>query len=192
MSERRLDPIFLHLAYMRAFGRLTGQGSRPTDLLKIEHYANKSGESIVGKHASYTGTLASAIECIYWATTLDEHLRAVWPHESNWYDDVVGGELMRGVRFARNRVHHQWANAIGVIDDEKDVPEDLAHVNIRWLSPLPAGRPDKEGEATYRDRLAGERVLDALGTLLVAFANSLVVLKEHGLSSGGILAPESS
>lgn len=181
--------MFLMLAYGRAYGRLMGQGSRPSDLLKIEKYANMAGESIVGKHASYTGTLISAIECLYWATTLDERLREDWPHKTRWYDDVAGGELMRGVRFARNRVHHQWAHAIGVDEADDGLTEEFAHLQIRWLWPLPPGRPDNEGEATYEKRLKGTYVFETLGSLQESFGAALLVMAEHGLSSGGITLP---
>jgi hypothetical protein len=73
---------------------------------------------------------------------------------------------MRGIRFARNRVHHQWTDAVELPDSARDPPWPRTMVDEwTWSWPLPSGREDDEGEAVYRDALAGESVMVTLAEL---------------------------
>src|SRR4029077_19894529 len=51
------------------------------------------------------------------ASSIDDRIRKHWTPERQplnwaWRKRVTGAELMPGVRFVRNRVHHHWADAI--------------------------------------------------------------------------------
>jgi hypothetical protein len=110
-------------------------------------------------------------ETLNWVVALMDH-----PEGQHLYRD----EIVRGLRFARNRVHHQLANAL----EPRDVPFPSVRTNRRggsriiapptvldwfWRPPeqLPEGRADEEGEATYSQLLAGEPVEHALAHLNV-------------------------
>jgi hypothetical protein len=93
-------------------------------------------------------------------------------------------ELARAVRFARNRVNHQWARALSL----QDKPFPSVQTNViggsrfshppvvkMWcwlpLSGLPAEdpeHPDPKGERLYEDRLAEHLALEALDAIAVA------------------------
>lgn len=64
-------------------------------------------------------TYFALFESLNWAVALDEYVSENWFPDGvslkwKWRDHVdgEGGEIVRGVRFARNRVHHQWADAV--------------------------------------------------------------------------------
>lgn len=97
-----------------------------------------------------------------------------------WRTERAGDRLasvMSGLRYVRNRVHHQWADAM--IEQEPN-PSESGPIWIdiwgwRPINELPSpsgGREDPDGRAAYRDFLEGEAVEDAL----VSFAKSLVFL----------------
>src|SRR3954452_23538848 len=59
----------------------------------------------------------AAFETLNWATSIDDRIRGEWAPEGEvlnwkWRGRVPGADLMAGVRFARNRVHHHWADAL--------------------------------------------------------------------------------
>jgi hypothetical protein len=51
-------------------------------------------------------------EVLNWTVTIDFRLQQDRA-DPEWWKQVPDGVLARAVRLARNRVHHQWANAIG-------------------------------------------------------------------------------
>lgn len=78
-------------------------------------------------NAASTGSdpVASAIplfEALNWAVALDERVRKDWApdgvdNQPGWdwparLTNESDAEAVRGIRFVRNRVHHQWADAI--------------------------------------------------------------------------------
>lgn len=93
-------------------------------------------------------------------------------------------ELARAVRFARNRVNHQWAKALSL----QDKPFPSVQTNLtsgsrihyppvvkmwcwRPVSELPAEDPrfaDPDGEKLYEDRLSEHLALEALDAIAVA------------------------
>jgi hypothetical protein len=98
-----------------------------------------------------------------------------YPGAGHLYSD----EVVRALRFARNSVHHDFADAL----EPRDVPFASVVTNRRggsrliapptvldwfWKRPdqlPPAGQEDAEGERAYENRLAGERVEHALAHL---------------------------
>jgi hypothetical protein len=109
-------------------------------------------------------------ETLNWVVAIMDH-----PEGQHLYTD----EIVRGLRFARNRVHHDLADAL----EPRDVPFRIRPSHSReygvealrpptvldwfwkWPDQLPEGHPDAEGEEAYRKLLAGESVGDALAHL---------------------------
>ena len=86
-------------------------------------------------HAARLGSDASTafmplFEALSWVASLDERLD---------YPDL--GEL-RGLRFARNRVHHQWADALWLDDAGAQFPVSfpMAFFEWRWQDDAAFGR----------------------------------------------------
>lgn len=120
-------------------------------------------------------------EALNWATAIDERFRDTWPGErgpdERWADAFDAGKTLRALRFARNRVHHDWADALieggGIVPAAPHLrPPDRQHLNeppgLRtawsWRWPLPTGG-NREGEEHYRARLAGKPVSGTLNEL---------------------------
>ena len=72
-------------------------------------------------------------ETLNWATSLEQYIRARWPSElsgsERWYDAIPYGQTVRSVQFARNCVHHDWAQALTLSDGDVDLP---ARVVADW------------------------------------------------------------
>lgn len=116
-------------------------------------------------------------EGLNWAVALDQRVGDHWAPEGtplswSWRERVQGAEVMRGVRWVRNSVHHQWSDAIyeredGQFDLEDFDPRpdvfgsgqpDAASLRWAWRPAAelpPSERPDPEGEAVYREAMAG-------------------------------------
>jgi hypothetical protein len=149
-----LSPRLLHIGFQRARDRYMAEGRLATDPAEA---------------------LLPIIEALNWATTLDERLAAdkgTPPSlDWTWRDKHEQGRVMRGVRFVRNRVHHQWATALylDLRGAELPMPLPAPLFEWRWRSRLPPGH-DNHGEDDYRDHLAehpARRTLDALSELFL-------------------------
>ena len=62
-------------------------------------------------------TFQSTFEILNWASALDEYVAKNWTIDGEhvgwtWRGRVDDGDLVNAIRFARNRVHHQWATAL--------------------------------------------------------------------------------
>lgn len=109
-------------------------------------------------------TFHSLFEALNWAVVLDDHVSRHWtppgtvaPVRWKWRNHVGDGGYVRALRFARNRVHHQWADAL-VNTEGAELPSTLplALFEWRWRSStvLPTGS-NMDGLAEYDQLLAG-------------------------------------
>lgn len=136
-------------------------------------------------------------EVLNWLHAIDDRLQHDWPGErqerEHWYRAFEAGRTLPGVRYARNRVHHQWADAIagmrvgsfaglreGTVPDPPlvrplrgEFRDPIGEAGRwRWVAELPpAERPDREGQDAYRDRLAGRLVRETFDELAILFAS---------------------
>jgi hypothetical protein len=94
-------------------------------------------------------------ECLAWAASIDERLG--YPKES---------PELRGLRFARHRVHHQWADALVLKEGVRfPIRFPMVFFEYEWrpLEELPAGRPGDPDEVLYRMHLAAQPARATLG-----------------------------
>ena len=124
-------------------------------------------------------------EALNWAVALDDRLEREWPGErgkgEQWSDAFAEGRTLRGVRHARNRVHHQWADALVPPPRPRpptrrlppgyeppllrhrppppkpapyvpSLPRDISAPFWHWAERLPSGRPKPTGEECYAER----------------------------------------
>jgi hypothetical protein len=98
-------------------------------------------------------------DTLNWATTLDERIATDLGTAGNpdwsWRDKYMDGAVVRGVRFARNRVHHQWADALYLDPEGAALPMVLPAglFEWRWRRSLPPGA-NNQGEPQYQKLLA--------------------------------------
>ncbi|MBK6040814.1 hypothetical protein [Streptomyces sp. MBT55] len=123
---------------------------------------NLASDSNAGK------ALVSTMEAAYWANALDLRLRADDPSYLRLAGD--GPELMRGLRFVRNRAAHQLPLVVertGGIRFPVRFPVTLKPIVICWvdagaLPPADRGHEDRKGEACYVKWIEGRGVRDVL------------------------------
>ncbi|MEU0977984.1 hypothetical protein [Streptomyces griseus] len=112
--------------------------------------------------------LVSTMEAAYWANALDLRLRADDPSYLRLSGD--GPELMRGLRFVRNRAAHQLPLVVektGGLRLPFMLPATILPVVICWvvagaLPPADRGHEDPKGEACYVKWIEGRGVRDVL------------------------------
>lgn len=119
-------------------------------------------------------------EALNWAVSLDERVSAHWAPEGQplgwaWRERVATGDVVAAVRFARNRIHHQWSDALRLDNGGFMLPMTFPLVFFEWVwrdgADLPAAeRPDRKGEVAYDRRLTGRAARVTLSELLDAFA----------------------
>jgi hypothetical protein len=144
--------------------------------LSIERFERAS------KERSSTPSFIALFEALNWAVALDDRARKHWTPEGKplgfgWRERVRNADVMGGVRFARNSVHHQWSEALSRDESGLTFPVTFPMVFFEWrwraASELPEPeRPDKhhaENEAIYREKLEGQPARLTLDTLAEAF-----------------------
>ena len=121
---------------------------------------------------------AALFEALNWAVAIDDRIGAHWapqgePLGRKWRTNVPGAAPMAGIRFARNRVHHQWGDALLLVEEEGlSLPLRFPVQSFEWrwrpANQLPEGR-SKEGQGVYCSALADRGVHHALVELQDAF-----------------------
>jgi hypothetical protein len=129
----------LHKGFSRAFARFMETG----------RFAGEPADALIPIY-----------ETLNWATTLDERLAsdaaAGEGLDWSWRANYTDGKVVAGVRYARNRVHHQWAEALYVTPGAQlpmQLPAPL--FEWRWRSELPPGKDDR-GLSEYEELLSGQ------------------------------------
>jgi hypothetical protein len=122
------------------------------------------------------------------SATIDVRLGIEWPGDDpeNWYLGIEDGPAVRGLRYARNCVHHDWSLAVTLPEERPDRPLRQSVPFWTWVPILPSRRPDPDGEAAYLEHLAGKSAMLTLTGFTVVFAKAVTVLAEHGRSSGNL------
>lgn len=108
----------------------------------------------------------SLFEALNWAVSLDDRLTRDWPleeitHGKYWCDEFCGGGLIRGLRFARNSVHHDWSLGLNLDPVENPFQQRIELLWLCWEESLAEGKRN-DGATAYRNYLAGRAVGDTL------------------------------
>lgn len=131
-------------------------------------------------------TYVPLFEALNWAVALDDRTAAHFvpdgkPIGFGWRGRIPYGEIMAGVRFARNSVHHQWSDALE-LRGGAHLPLTFAVTFSEWTwrsadqLPAPDKQPHPEGERSYREEMEGRpaRVsLDVLGGVFLTLKELL-------------------
>jgi hypothetical protein len=123
------------------------------------------------KDRDSTNTFIPLFEMLNWAVALDERVRKRWCPEGKplgweWREYVHGAEVMSGIQYVRNSVHHQWSDALELDHGRRGYPRTYPVVFFEWRwrlasdLPLPEKRHQnkgwKEGKEFYKTHLQGE------------------------------------
>jgi hypothetical protein len=122
-----------------------------------------------------TATFIPLFEALNWAVALDDRAGKHWTPEGKplgweWREKIRKAEMMRGVRFVRNSVHHDWSDALDLDESGRTYPKTYPVVfyEWRWRAADELPEPDKEDKAgakVYRDLVEGEPARHTLETL---------------------------
>lgn len=123
-----------------------------------------------------TAAFVALLEVLNWAVALEDRCAEHWAPEGKplgreWPSRLANAEPVHAVRFARNRVHHQWAEALELDTSGFRSPLRAPLRSFEWvwrgLDGLPSTPPDRRdprGEKRYTQLLAGR---PAESTLMV-------------------------
>ena len=116
-------------------------------------------------------------EVLNWAASIDDYMRRNWRPEgkplglewSSRFDTECDG-VVRGARFARNRVHHQWARALQYKPGGLQFPVEAPFVFHEWCwlpveSLPPSDRNQDFGIEQYDSHLSGRPIRFTLSVL---------------------------
>jgi hypothetical protein len=143
-----------------------------TDAVGRVQEAARRGDSL----RMYNGVF----DALNWAVALDDRVGKLWVPDGEtlgwrWRQRVGhGAEIMGGVRFARNSVHHQWSDAMRAAPGAM-LPTKLPTVLERWVwcdpdeLPEPDQAPQPDQERIYREQMQGRPVRGCLDVLNGAF-----------------------
>jgi hypothetical protein len=128
-----------------------------------------------------TATGNALFESLNWAVTLDERIAKQWEPDGkplgwDWRDHVGhGAQIMGGVRFARNSVHHQWSDVVRLDNSGFTFPKTFPLVFFEWRwrptgeLPEPDQKPRADDRAIYQQQMEGRPVRHCLDALNGAF-----------------------
>jgi len=148
------------------------------------------------KDRDTTNTFIPLFELLNWAVALDERVRKRWCPDGDgkplgwaWRDRVPGAQVMSGIQYVRNSVHHQWSDALELTEG-RGYPKAYTMVYFEWRwrpasdLPLPEKRHQnkgwEEGKKFYEAHLQGEMARLTVGQLANVF-NHLRKLMEPSL-----------
>jgi len=173
----------LVLGYQRAVARFMTGGDRPRPLIvrAVRHMRHPASEtSPLDDQVPISAYAASLSEALNWAYSVDDRMKRDW--RDDWYTEAPHAAHMRGIRYARNCVQHDCAEAVD-LDERRAIsghPRALS-VAWRWVPNLIAERPDPVARAAYDRCLAGEPVLPTLTGLVVGFLEAALEMGKLGL-----------
>lgn len=190
-----VDVAVLYIGLTGAFSRFQGAGEAADVALARDVRSLAAGAPLdLGPSTRDLGAAAEAdsfiplFEAFNWATSLEQRIGADWPQPGEakrWYEHVECGRTVRGVRFIRNCVHHQWSEALMIDEADRELPARLAP--WRWQPDLVAVVPDPKGRGIYEAELAGELVIGALGRMVAVFGKALRQLHDSGVADSALL-----
>lgn len=183
---QRLDISFYVVGYMKAANRFLGCGERLWNVNQriLRHMANPAeNPDPRDEPIAASGVFIPLFEALNWGVALDDRLSAEWPEEPgrDWHKRVTVGSRVRALRYARNSVHHDWAQAIDLAPKYRHLAARWSIMEWEWTCPLPAKGPshlDRRGEHEYRTRLVGQSVGVTLTELGAAFAEGVHILSD--------------
>lgn len=161
----------------------------------FEGYAHATGRfHEATKTRDPTAAFLPLFEALNWAVALDDRARKHWtpagqPLGWEWRKKVRDAEIIQGVRFARNRVHHQWSDALELDERGRSYPKTYPVVFFEWRwrpahelpKPDDQHHNDPDGEETYRQMLEGEPARVTLERLIEVFYFLRQVLEPSSL-----------
>jgi hypothetical protein len=132
----------------------------------------------------YRRMLLALFEALNWATALDDRLKDDWKHSQPkgvgvWPEGFTHRDTIRGLRYVRARVHHQWAAAIYRSWVGAPYPP-VRDPEWRWLPAqhlLPPPPKHRHFRDEYDWQLAAEPVRDTLGGLDECFSEAVTALE---------------
>jgi hypothetical protein len=110
------------------------------------HEAADRLEESTADRENAAGTFLPLFEVLNWATALDERIRYLWRPDGkkeklgvDWPSRLGGADIVYAVAWARNIVHHQWADALrldevghGLYPSDDLLPGDDVYPRDEW------------------------------------------------------------
>lgn len=98
----------------------------------------------------------ATFETLNWAVSLDDRIRTHWvprgkPLGWKWRMEAPGGDLVAACRFVRNRVHHQWADALRLDTGGRRYPKVYPLQYREWVWRNSSDLPESDNPDRFPD-----------------------------------------
>lgn len=128
-------------------------------------------------------TYTALFEALNWAAAVDDRTDQdllLWKKrdEYAWRTRVHGAEIMGGIRFIQNSVHHDWSDAVQIDETGSSFPVTFPVMFFEWVwrpaedLPSPGQTQHPEAERLYREEMQGRPVRHSLHTLRQVFPHA--------------------
>jgi hypothetical protein len=161
------------------------------ELLEGFEFARQRFNAAAQSENAREGSLA-LFDVLNWAVVVDNFVADHWCPEGRplglrWRGRVPGAELVPGVRYARNRLQHQYADALREDRDETPSVLPFTMTGLVWrdvdeLPAPPQPGAEADGRRAYRQSLEGEWISHTLADLSDVFSTVGSFLGVDGLS----------
>jgi hypothetical protein len=140
------------------------------DLLELLQEELKDGEAQepdLDREITTFERFLALFEALNWGVSLDDRLTNDWPFGQitfgdYWCDEFAGGGLIRGFRYARNAVHHDWSPALDIDPTAVILQQWVDLLSLCWVSEIGSDPAESPGKAAYGEYLGGRVVGDTL------------------------------
>jgi hypothetical protein len=114
-------------------------------------------------------------EALNWAVSIDDRLKDTL---LGWLSACDERGYVVGFRYARNAVHHHWAEALWLDRRGATLPTPLPHAFFEWCWQPQLRATNERGLAKYRTHLSGQPVRFTLEALESVFEKAVTAVRE--------------
>lgn len=123
-------------------------------------------------------------EALNWSVAIDDRIQSHWAPEGRvigreWRSRVQGAEILKAIRWARNSVHHDWADALRLEAGGFQFPMTFPLRFSEWVWKAADLLPDdggRFGKSEYEHELSGRPARIAISELRDVFSRVTMFL----------------
>jgi hypothetical protein len=140
------------------------------------------------KNRDPVATYTALFEALNWAAAVDDRTDQdliLWKKRDKyeWRTRVHDADVMGGIRFVRNSVHHDWSDAVRIDESEPSFPMTFPVVFFEWVwrsagdLPPPGQKQHPDAIRFYTEQMQGRPVRHSLHALREVFRTLHVILE---------------
>lgn len=166
-----------------------GHDPRATFEAMLVGYTGALGRfETASKKRDPTATYTALFEGLSWGVAIDDRADrdlVLWNKQDRfeWRTRVHDAEIMGGIRFVPNSVHHDWSDALRIDESGFSFPRTFPTVFFEWVwraaddAPPPSQKQHPDSERFDKEQMQGRPVRHSLHALSGVFRTLHVLLE---------------